>query len=799
VKKFFFITKNVFAFLIIFGFWPFLCPSLFAENSDLQESSPKSSASVPAAVRSTPVQDFYDRKTGKVEAVADSLEYQKDSKKLIARGNAVITYQNYKLLADYAEVESDANQAYAKGHVIVFKNDTPTVRGEEVYYDFGKHTGNFPNGRAISRSEPFSAPWYARGEQIRQIREGVNKIKNGGVTTCNLDKPHYEIRSKKATLYTGEKLIMYNATIYVLGKPVFWFPVIDIPLNWPNIPVQATAGYSSEYGAYIELLKGVTFNKHLWGKAHIDWRSKRGFGAGWDQYYEFGKYAKGSIKIYGTQDKKAPTPGYKPPGSSTEVNPYDQREDRNRGRITWKHRTDIDDNTNILLRYHRAADEYFLQDFFENEYRANVQPTSFLTANHNTERYGAMIHLEKKMNSYETMVERLPEIRLDWKNQPVVKELIYNESRVQFDNLSEFPLSRNDFDHTALRTDAYSRFFMPLRWNDFSFTPFAGYRGTEYSRQLTTDASVYRNVMEYGTDLRTHFYKTLDVSFNKIGIEVNQLRHIAEPSVVFKGTSSSLSSYHVNHFDTTDKIDDASQVILGLENRLQTKRVVSGKNQRVDIVSFNTFLHFEISPEDANVGGNKFTLSENELTLRPYEWLQYQARATFDFSRTYMSYIKFWNHDIAIRTGKWRFLFGQRYVHDYYDWYTDQDISTSHEFVFDLQYRLNHLWAVGGYIRWDTASNSYNEWQVSASRDLHDFVLDFGYSVRNSLIDSNNNTLFFTFRMKALPNLALSGGNGRATFSEPRIGDTVAGANHEGGRFSSIMDESWYNPRASQF
>ena len=34
-----------------------------------------------------------------------------------------------------------------------------------------------------------------------------------------------------------------------------------------------------------------------------------------------------------------------------------------RGRITWRHRTDIDDYTNIIMRYHRAADAYLLQDF----------------------------------------------------------------------------------------------------------------------------------------------------------------------------------------------------------------------------------------------------------------------------------------------------------------------------------------------------------------------------------------------------------------------------------------------------
>lgn len=743
----------------------FAMPSVFSAEDAQTSSSDKNSAKT--AVRDRPIQDIFDTRNAKVEAVADSLEYSKDSGKLIARGNAIITYQGTRILADYAEVETDAKKAYARGHVMIFKKDQPRLQGEEIYYDFGNHTGSFPNARAMNE------PWYAKGEDIQQVREGVDKIQKGSITTCNLEKPHYEIRCKKATLYANEKLIMRNATLYVLGKPVFWLPWMDIPLNWPNIPIQAKAGNSTQYGAYLELTKGITFNQYLWGEAHIDWRAKRGFGAGWDQYYDFGKYAKGDIKLYLTQDKKAPTPGLE--------NPYSVREDRKRGRITWKHRTDINEDTHVILRYHRVADQYFLQDFFEDEFRSDMQPKSFVTGIHNTERYGAMVHLEKKMNSYESMVERLPEVRLDWKNQPFYKELVFNESRAQFDNLA-ITYAHSSEKQKAARADAYSRWYMPLKWKDVNFMPFAGYRGTEYGHQLNSDASRYRSVVEYGADLRTHFYKTFDVSFDKMGIEVNQLRHVSEPSIVFKGTSSTVKNGKLIHFDTVDVLDDAAEVVLGLENRLQTKRVVGGKTQRVDIVSLNTFVYFEGSPKNSPTGESGFASLDNELTLRPYEWLQFQTRLEYDFAG---NFLKFSSNDMLIRKGPWKWVLGYRYMHPHYDWYSDQLIPRSEEIVLDARYQLNSLWEVGGYIRWDSSTSGVQEYQVAATRDLHDFLLDFGYNVRNSLINNNNSQLFFQFRMKALPAIGVSQGGGRASFSEPRIGETVDGANAGAGRFGS--------------
>lgn len=756
---------------------------LIASPISYSKDDSRAVASAKPAARDLPVKNIFDTQNAKVEAVADSLEYQKDSGKLIARGNAVITYQGNRILADYAEVDTNAKTTYAKGHVMIFKGDVPMLQGKEVYYDFGKHTGSFPNARAISE------PWFARGEDIRQIREGVDKIQKGGVTTCNLEKPHYEIRCKKATLYTHEKLIMYSATLYVLGKPVLWLPWMDVPLNWPSIPIQAQVGYSTQYGAYLRLTKGVTFNKHLWGNAFVDWRSLRGFGGGWNQHYSFGKYAQGSVKLYLTRDRHAPTPGYVNPANGA-ANPYAQREDRLRGRVTWRHRTDINEHTNVFLRYQRISDAYLLKDFFEKEYRAETQQHSFVTGTHNSERYGTMVHLEKHMNSFESDIERMPEVRLDWKNQPFFTDKVFNESRVQFDNLNKIDsgISSNPAmphtgasSHTAVRTDAYSRWYVPLKWNDISFMPFAGYRGTEYSRQARSNAATFRNTGEYGADFRTHFYKTFDVSFDKLGIEVNQLRHIAQPVVRVEGTESSVNMERLTRFDTVDALDSSSQVILGLENRLQTKRVVGGKATRIDIVSLNTYLHYEMKPQDPTIGDHQFTILSNVLTLRPYEWLQYQAKADYDFARTYFKTL---NQDLLIRNGPWKFILGYRFSHRQFDWYSEQMIATSQELVFDTRYKLNHLWEVGGYIRWDAKTRQMGEWQVSATRDLHDFILEFGYDVRDSWLNSNNRQLFFNFRMKAFPMLALKAG-GRASFSEPRIGETVAGANEGAGRLGS--------------
>jgi hypothetical protein len=94
------------------------------------------------------------------------------------------------------------------------------------------------------------------------------------------------------------------------------------------------------------------------------------------------------------------------------------------------------------------------------------------------------------------------------------------------------------------------------------------------------------------------------------------------------------------------------------------------------------------------------------------------------------------------------------------------------------------------------------EWEISAIRDLHDFLLEFGLNSRHSLSNSvndnknkMNNTVFAKFTMKGVP--VSFGQAGQAPFSAPRIGETVAGSNESGGFFDSPMTPGESQPLPS--
>lgn len=736
-----------------------------------------------------PVNDIYNKTRYQVEAVADTIEFDKTRNLLIAKGNVVLSHGDVRLTSDYAELDTSTNKALARGHVILFKGQEPTLKGSEVYYDFKNHHGNFPDGRFVS------LPWRGTGVEVEQKKQGLHTIKNCSVTTCASENPNYEFRAQKATIYSGDKIVIRNIWLYIMGKKVLWLPMMVIPLNLSNVPFSVSAGRNSRFGYYVALMKGYYINKNLYGRVYLDWRSKKGFGGGLTQQYEFGQWAVGDVKAYWTQDKEAPVTGYKDPNGIE--NPYGLKEERDRGRLTWRHRSDFMRGTHLIGRFHRVADEFFLQDFFQREHRAEQQPSTFATLTHNTETYGTFVHVEKRINDFEKTIEHLPQVRADLKNQPVIVDGLYNQSQVSFDNLKK-RIGTTGKKEDVVRSDAATKFYYPLKWNELKFLPSTGLRTTYYSREASEDNDHLRLVFETGFDLRKQYYKTMDTRGRKLGIEINQLRHVFEPNFQTAAALSTVQPQKLYTFDSLDKYGNTSRFQFGLDNRLQTKRVVRGSMQRVDLVSLNTFVRYDFQPLDRR--GSAWTTLGNTMTLRPYSWLLYETKVEHDIER---GQVQTFSQDVVFIRDRWRLLFSHRYADGdqlnrddiYLDSFGNRP-TDGNQFVFEGRYTINPLWTVGGYTRWNASHGNFEEWQVNATRNLGcDLLLDFGFNMRDSLIESSNTELFFNLRMQTIPGVHLGAGGNVATVSTPRIGETVDGSNEQTGYFSSSYSTR-YSPDA---
>lgn len=713
-----------------------------------------------------------------VEAAADSLQYLKEEQKLIAKGNVVISYRETELTADEAEIKSDTKEAHAKGHVVL-RQKGKTLSGDEVFFDFRNNQGSFPNGRF------FQYPWYGYGETMEQISKKKLRAENISITSCDLPSPHYDVKAKIANFYPGDKIVAYNVVFRILDVPVFWLPYLVIPLNRP--PIEVNPGYSNDWGAYVLVSKGFSINENVSGKWHADWYSERGFGYGADIDYHFERLGIGQVKLYGINDQDAP--------NDRKANPFadENRSTDYRGRVSWKHKTRIDPLTTLQLQWHEISDDRFFQDFFEREHREEIQPLSFITVTRNTDQYSLLANIEKRTNRFQTVSEKLPEVVFTWLRKPLFGTNFYythEDGVVNFNQTEAF--SADGPNTVQIYTDQELSY--PARFlKYYHFNPYVNFREDYFTKSREKENGTSRYLVGTGFDARTRFYRTLNYQGDILGIELNQLRHIMEPLIQYN--SIKFASVHPSKLVVTgrgDQLDHQDFVTFGIENRIQTKRKVGNSYQRVDLVSFNAFLDYSFGPGSdlLRTRSNKFTDARFETILRPYDWMALRMDTNYDFID---HEIFTHNTDLIFDPGRFTITLGHRYTNDrshdprlvsnleiLRPHMVFDDPGTDHQVVVDVVYDLDQYWDLGAYVRYQINDNLFEEWEIRAQRDLHDWFLDFGFNVRNSdRTDANhelNKEVFVQLRLKALPFVELKTGH-RATYADSRIGRTVTGSN----------------------
>ena len=405
-----------------------------------------------------------------------------------------------------------------------------------------------------------------------------------------------------------------------------------------------------------------------------------------------------------------------------------------------------------------------------------------------------LTHIEKQTNRFQTVSEKLPEVVFTWLRKPLFGSNFYytsEEGLVNFNQTKAF--SPNGPNIVQVYTDHELSY--PFRlFRYYNLVPFINGREDYFTKNRDEKDGVARFVGGTGVDFSTRFYRTLDYQGKPFGIEINQLRHVFEPIVQYDAIKfATVDPGELVVTGRGDQLDHRDILTFGMENRIQTKRKTrKGGIQRVDLVSFNAFLDYSFGPGSRllRTQANKFTEARFETILRPYDWLAFRVDSVYDMLDYHISTN---NTDAIFDPGRFHITLSHRYTKDRSKdsrsvdnlevappHLISNETGTDHQLTVDVVYDLNKRWDLGAYARWRISDERLEEWEIRATRDLHDWLFDFGYNVRNSDrtdAESEMNKEFFAqLRLKAVPDIQVKTGH-RASFIDSRIGRTVSGSN----------------------
>ncbi len=200
----------------------------------------------------------------RVDYVArDSTRFGMANKKVFLYGQAVITYKDIKLEADYIEIDFGKNEVYATGvrdstgkeiGSPIFTQAGQSFKSKTIRYNYKTEKG------LIKKVFTEDGTGYLHGESVKKMEDGAINFAGGSYTTCNdEDHPHFEFRYNKSKVIPEKRIVTGPAYLTIEGVPT---PLM-IPFGWfpnkqgqrsgiiiPTFGEVAALGFSFEGGGY---------------------------------------------------------------------------------------------------------------------------------------------------------------------------------------------------------------------------------------------------------------------------------------------------------------------------------------------------------------------------------------------------------------------------------------------------------------------------------------------------------------------------------------------------------------------
>lgn len=188
----------------------------------------------------------------------DSMIIDMQQQKAYLYGNAIVTYEELKLEADYIEIDFNSNLVMAKG----LPDSTGEVKGKPLFtekgqqYEAGQMTYNFKTKKGkINDALTQQGDGYIHGQDIKKESDNIFFIKNGRYTTCNKEDPHFYILASKLKVINNEKIVTGPANMWIsdiptpLAIPFGFFPNKRGRQSGVMIP---SYGFSPERGYFLQ-------------------------------------------------------------------------------------------------------------------------------------------------------------------------------------------------------------------------------------------------------------------------------------------------------------------------------------------------------------------------------------------------------------------------------------------------------------------------------------------------------------------------------------------------------------------
>lgn len=662
-----------------------------------------------------------------IQVHGDAVEYFQEGQKVVGTGNVSIEYGGAKLTADKITVYMATKDSVAEGNVVLTQKGS-VFKGERAEYNFGTKIGN------VSKMNAEVLPsYYLKADRVERVSENHFRTTNNYVTTCCGDSPFYKIQAKQVDIYPEDRIEIRNAVLFVQGVPILFIPYfVHHFIDFDRFPVQLVPGKNTEWGAFLlsKWRYHLVNQPGLQDKGNIllDYREKRGFGYGVENFYKGDRIGRGAARVYFVDDDNPPA------GEGSE-----------RYRAQWRHQSKIGEATTLTTELNKLSDSQVIKDFFfREEYEQNAFPDNYISIITSKPEYSFSTLLRNRVDGFVSVVERSPELRFDTHTKQFLDTPFYLRQEVQFSNLRR-RFSEVHESQDAVRLDLNHTLSYAGHAGPVAITPRIDARETYYSRDNGEGRDIVRSAFDPGLDVSTRFYKTYDVYINSFGLDYNQIRHVFTPTASYNYRHNpTVSRTTLYQFDALDALDKQNFLRFAFENKLQTKEHDASGNLYVrEIARVIPFFDYDVhAGRLENVG--------LDVELRPYSWLGVASDVTYN-TRTGQAETA--NFDVYVEKNNVKLSVGQRYVQN-----------SSSQTTLSAEWKVRPDLDLKLYERYEFEENVSKEFEITASKYFECVILDVTYNHQE-----DEDSFYFALRLRAFPSFPFGFSQ---TYGRPKLSPT---------------------------
>ena len=192
-----------------------------------------------------------------IAVLADKVAGNTESRSARRRiGNVHILYGAEEIVGDNAHYDG-LRTITITGHPFIINHAKDSVlEADKISFDTIDQTAMLTNGRGTSSEGVNVGLVHFSAKDLHTDAEGIGHGLAPSVTTCEHQRGGYHITGRNMDVYPGDKIVIYNAMLWLGAAAVFYLPKVVIPLRTVDNPNQRPkyfpdVGYD-QYEGYLD-------------------------------------------------------------------------------------------------------------------------------------------------------------------------------------------------------------------------------------------------------------------------------------------------------------------------------------------------------------------------------------------------------------------------------------------------------------------------------------------------------------------------------------------------------------------